>query len=204
MRPHTSILGTDISPIQPEAVPRNCNFLVDDATLTWAFGQKFDLIHTRAITMGIGDWDRLVHQAWDHLKPGGWIELQEFYLPLQSDDGTMHEGTAMWKWGQNIKSGLAKVGINSTAALEHADRLRSRGFQDVKQIIIKIPIGPWARGRREKKVGLMAQKDLHDGIEGMTTKLMLNLGHSADELKEFLENCRTDIMNPAIHCYIPM
>ena len=80
-------------------VPPNCRFLVDDCNSPWVFEQKFDLIHTRAMTPGIKDWPRYLQQAYEcapifarfltksdlfhsNLRPGGYIELQELHCPI--------------------------------------------------------------------------------------------------------------------------
>jgi hypothetical protein len=190
-------LGTDLSPIQPETVPNNCTFKIEDATKDWSFVKDFDFIHTRAISMGIGNWDRLVEQAYTFLKPGGWLELQEFHLPLGCEDGSM-TGTSVEKWGQEVHRATAKVGINSLASLEHAKRMAVRGFANINKMQLKIPLGPWAKGKQEKKLGEMAQKDLHDGMEGISTKLFLLLGYSQEEVTEFLNKARADLMNPEV------
>lgn len=33
--PHTSVIGTDLSPIQPEFIPPNCQFLIEDCEDDW-------------------------------------------------------------------------------------------------------------------------------------------------------------------------
>jgi hypothetical protein len=192
-----NILGTDLSPIQPEVVPRNCSFEIEDATKDWTFTKEFDFIHTRAITMGIGNWDRLVEQAYTFLKPGGWLELQEFHLPLGCEDDSM-KGTSLEKWGQEVHRATAKIGINSLASLQHAKRMTDRGFINMDEKQLKIPLGPWAKGNQEKKIGTMAQKDLYDGVEGISTKLFLLLGYSQEDVTEFLGKAKADLMNPEV------
>lgn len=76
LHPNVKVLGTDLSPIQPDYVPTNCDFIIDDATQDWSFHQRFDYIHTRTLTMGMPDWDKFVDQAYKHLQPGGILELQ--------------------------------------------------------------------------------------------------------------------------------
>jgi methylase of polypeptide subunit release factors len=43
--PGASVVGTDLSPIQPAYVPANCQFFIEDCEDEWFFSQKFDLIH---------------------------------------------------------------------------------------------------------------------------------------------------------------
>jgi trans-aconitate methyltransferase len=65
----------DLSSIQPSIVPSNVEFLVGDFTTSWDFDRKFDYIHSRAITIGVQDWIKLVDEAWHNLEPGGWVEF---------------------------------------------------------------------------------------------------------------------------------
>ncbi|KAF1814563.1 S-adenosyl-L-methionine-dependent methyltransferase [Eremomyces bilateralis CBS 781.70] len=202
--PSVAVLGTDLSPIQPSNVPVNCHFVVDDATQEWAFGQKFDFVHTRAITMGIGDWDGFIKQAYCSLKPGGWIELQEFSFPIGCDDGTMKDGSPLAEWAAAMVSAIAKVGMDPRAALKHPNRLRTAGFANVQELPVKCPLGQWPKGSREKKLGVLGQKDLLIGIEGISTKLLRMSGYSEEKVNGLLEACRRDLLNPMIHVYFPL
>ena len=72
------MIGTDLSPIQPKFAPQNCTFLVENVENEWSFEKNhFDFIHSRFITMGMHDWPKYIKTAYDHLKPGAWLELQE-------------------------------------------------------------------------------------------------------------------------------
>jgi hypothetical protein len=52
--------GTDLSPIQPDQVPSNVRFVIDDAEEQWAFNQKFDYVHVRVMIISIRDWPRFI------------------------------------------------------------------------------------------------------------------------------------------------
>jgi len=57
MFPSAEIIGTDLSPIQPQWVPPNCKFEIDDCTEEWTFQESsFDFIHVRALYGCIRDW----------------------------------------------------------------------------------------------------------------------------------------------------
>ena len=85
--PDTEIIGTDLSPIQPPWVPPNVKFEVDDAEQEWTYPKDhFDLVHTRIMNAFLQNWDRFLKQAYDHLKPGGWMECQELSVGVGSDD----------------------------------------------------------------------------------------------------------------------
>lgn len=205
LHPHVQVVGTDLSPIQPEFVPANCTFYIDDAARDWSFHQRFDYVHVRALTMGIADWDRLVDQAYRFLQPGGFLELQEFHIPIESPDGSVREGGALWRWGRAIQRVCGRLGIDSMGALRHPDRLRARGFAGVEEVHLRAPLGPWAKGRRQKRLGWMGRKDLYEGIDGISKKLFVMMGEGTeDEVDGFLDECKRELMDPLIHPYMPL
>jgi SAM-dependent methyltransferase len=200
--PQVQIVGTDLSPIQPDYVPLNCTFYIDDATHDWAFHQRFDYIHVRALTMGIADWPRLIDQAYRFLQPGGYLELQEFHIPLESPDGSVRPGSALARWGDRIRAACARLGIDSMASLQHPARLAARGFAGVEERRLSCPLGPWAKGQRQKRLGWMGRKDLYEGIEGISKKLLVMMGGESEEVDSFLEECKAELMDPAVSVFL--
>lgn len=62
--PSANVLGIDLSPIQPEWVPANVHFEVDDAESQWAHPPDyFDYVHMRHTVMAIKDWPNLYRTA---------------------------------------------------------------------------------------------------------------------------------------------
>lgn len=62
--PSANVLGIDLSPIQPDWVPSNVHFVVDDAESEWLYPEDhFDYIHSRHTVMAIKDWSKLYKQA---------------------------------------------------------------------------------------------------------------------------------------------
>ncbi|GKT41649.1 secondary metabolism regulator LAE1 [Colletotrichum spaethianum] len=56
--PAASVLGIDLSPIQPGWVPPNVKFLVDDAEDDWLNGDNFDFVHFRMMGMALKRLDK--------------------------------------------------------------------------------------------------------------------------------------------------
>lgn len=69
--PESQVIGVDLSPIQPQVVPPNLQFQVDDVEEPWIYSQKFDLIHARSMIGSLADWPKLLAQAYENLAPGG-------------------------------------------------------------------------------------------------------------------------------------
>ena len=59
------VLGIDLSPIQPEFIPPNVIFEVDDAECPWTFSHKFDYIHSRGMEGTFTDWPRFFQQSFE-------------------------------------------------------------------------------------------------------------------------------------------
>jgi len=197
--PEVKVIGTDLSPIQPDWVPSNCEFFVDDAAEEWNFHERFDYVHGRALVLGIANWDHFVGQAYKVLQPGGFLELQELSIPLDSPDGSVTESTALWTWGQKVREACAKLSIDTMAATKLAERMKSQGFEKVNHVNLLCPLGPWAKGQREKRLGYMARKDLYEGIDAISKRLLILGGDSEDEVDAFLARCKEELLDPTIH-----
>ncbi|RMZ10309.1 hypothetical protein D0862_03326 [Hortaea werneckii] len=203
--PRCQVTGTDLSPIQPDVVPRNVEFIVDDITSDWVYPQHFDFIHSRAITVGIKDWRALVEQVWKNLKPGGWIEFQEYHFPFTSDDDTLSLCPALDLWNNNLASASAKAGMWLDAILSVPEILQEKGFANMDQAATKWPLGPWAKGKKEKKVGELLERDLLGAIEGTSMRLYTKiLGWSEEAVRKHVEEVHDDIRARKAHAYIPM
>lgn len=143
--PSAEIIGTDLSAIQPSWVPPNCKFYVDDveSDWTWSPDQKFDFIHGRGMAGGIGDWHRLYRQAYEHLKPGGWLEMQEYETEAHSDDGTLEATTFIKTWQWQINEASREFGKSFNEAAAQKERLIEAGFVDVRDDIYKVRFLPY-------------------------------------------------------------
>jgi ubiquinone/menaquinone biosynthesis C-methylase UbiE len=76
--PDALVTGTDLSPIQPDLVPDNLVFEVDDASLEWTWDDDhFDFVHIRELFGSIRDWDLFFGEALRCIAPGGYIEVVE-------------------------------------------------------------------------------------------------------------------------------
>lgn len=63
--PEAEITGIDLSPIQPDFIPPNVQFLVDDAEAEWLYpDDSIDYIHFRHMAAFIKDWPKVLSQAY--------------------------------------------------------------------------------------------------------------------------------------------
>ncbi|KAH7118582.1 TAM domain methyltransferase [Dactylonectria estremocensis] len=203
--PLTEVTGVDLSPIQPNMVPINCKFEIDDVEKEWTWSKPFDYIFSRMMVGSFADWDAYIKQASDHLTPGGWIEAVDCLFPIESDDGTLNEDQAIMKWINLLIEASTNLGRPLTEAKHHKERLIKAGFENVEQKVFKWPTNPWPRDKKHKEVGLWTLANIGGGLEGLSLALMTRgLGWTQEEVLAFLVQVRKDLRNPRIHAYWPI
>jgi hypothetical protein len=197
--------GTDLSPIQPMPAPPNCTWVVADANAAWPphFASAFDYIHTRTLSLGITDWGALLDRATASLRPGGWIELQEAHLPFGSNDGTL-DGTALQTWNEVMIRGAAAQDVDLGAPRQFRQLLEARGYINVREVNLKAPIGPWAKGRTEKTVGYSVLLDIYDNLDGLSLKLMAAAGLAELEAARLVEETKKSLGSKKLHSWAPL
>ncbi|KAI1364026.1 S-adenosyl-L-methionine-dependent methyltransferase [Xylaria arbuscula] len=202
--PESDVLGTDLSPIQPEYVPPNCRFEIDDIDDEWMFSTKFDYIHGRHMVGSISDFPRLFTSIYENLNPGGWVEMQDYYVKLQAVDNTL-DGTALQRWNNMINHALTFSGRSGLNAIKYKKWLRDAGFEDIREEVFAVPGNPWPKGSDQKQLGAMQMENILEGIYGMSIKLFTNFLHMSSEAVEaLLVDVRKDLTNRNIHFYYPI
>lgn len=68
MFPSAEVIGTDLSPTQPQWVPPNCKFEIDDCAAEWTFQEaSFDFIHVRGLFGCIRDWPAFYREVYKYV-----------------------------------------------------------------------------------------------------------------------------------------
>jgi hypothetical protein len=139
-----------------------------------------------------------------HLKPGGWIELQELEFVTYCDDGTMKDDFLVTKFLNLVKDGLAVFGIDLLGMIKNAQNLRDAGFVNVEEKIFKIPLGVWPKNKTMKLIGLYLRSVIYDGLQGVSLgPFTRGLKWTPEEVEVFLIDVRKALMDSTIHSYIP-
>lgn len=202
--PESNILGIDLSPIQPPWVPPNCKFEIDDFESEWTYSQSFDFIHGRMMITSCSDFPTLLQRSFDHLRPGGYVELQDVYMPLGCDDGTI-EGTAIGEWNNKFVAAARQRGRDPSWCAKYKDMMIEAGCENVEERTFKWPINSWAKDPELKLIGKWNLVNMLDGLEGFCVRLFSStLGMTMEEIQMFLVDVRKDIQNRKIHVYWQM
>ncbi|CZR66026.1 related to methyltransferase [Phialocephala subalpina] len=204
--PSANILGVDLSPIQPSWVPPNVRLMVDDVESPWLYPRHhFDYIHSRHMVMAIRDWPKLMRQALEHLKPGGWMEMQEIHYRPYCHDGSMPPDHLVAEYWSLVSDGLASLGVNSDATILLADMMRDAGFTNVTTRIFHVPIGRWPKNRTLKAVGLCWRAILLDGVQAIALGPMTRaLKWRREQVEMQLVEVRKGYMDEQVHSHMPL
>ncbi|KAL7269872.1 hypothetical protein RUND412_007443 [Rhizina undulata] len=202
--PSAHVIGTDLSPIQPQWVPPNVSFEVDDLEEIWTYKENsFDYIHLRNMAGYVYDWDKLYEQAYKALKPGGWIEVQDFSDIFSCDDGSLPKDAAIVVWLEHWAEAVKKLGREwNNVAPEVAGKLRQLGCVTVDQKLIRLPFGRWTKDPHQKEVGAYWRLQTIQGAEAITMALFTRvLGWSKERVDEFVIKVDKDLKNSSFHTY---
>jgi Methyltransferase domain len=192
------------APIQPNWVPSNCSFEIDDIERDWLWQKaRFDFIHGRELMLAIKDWPRLLRQTFEHLKPGGFAEFAGSYPEIGCDDGTLPSNSAYEETGHIWFAIGDALGVSCRAPAQWKTLMREAGFVDVQERIYKIPSNPWPKDPRLKKVGAFELVQYRDQVSGIFLRgFTRGLGRSREEWEATIAQARTEVANKKIHAYI--
>ncbi|KAK7419232.1 hypothetical protein QQZ08_010946 [Neonectria magnoliae] len=225
--PTAEVVGSDLSPCQPEWVPPNVRFEIDDATLTWTWKTDYwDFIHVRYLFGAIQDWNGLFAEAYRCCAPGGWVQSCEADVHFSSDDGTADLEPVLKTWSQLYEDGGKAMGrtffVQQDGLQEKA--FEAAGFTDVTTVNYKLPVGGWPRDPKLAEVGSFVKLTLENDIEGdvptppsrrhslqqltiLHSGYTLLLWHNVlkwpkDDYQIFLMGMRKALRNRKVHSYM--
>ncbi|KAI9729694.1 MAG: hypothetical protein M1834_006644 [Cirrosporium novae-zelandiae] len=202
--PSAEVTGTDLSPIQPSWVPPNCHFIVDDVESPWAWTEStpFDYIHGRNLAGSIKDWEELLKTCMRHLGSGGWAEFQEIEFNICSDDDTAKEAKQLQEWRKLTIAASEKFGRSMNVAGDLKKSFTDAGFENIKDDVFKLPIGPWPKNKKLKELGAFGRQNTIDIVEPAALALLTRVsGWSNEEAQVFFASVRQEIKDPKLHLY---
>ncbi|WEW56481.1 hypothetical protein PRK78_001926 [Emydomyces testavorans] len=193
--PEAEIIATDISVFDAQSVsiaPPNVYFQIDDAEGKWTFHEPFDFIHVRGLARAIVDWPHLYQQAFDHLKPGGAIQITDGNLSSTSSPPNSYLNIFI----SALHSAAEVAGY--IPGFEHLrpSALAAAGFEDIRTREIEVPIGTWPTDPKKKTMGKMALIVLLEGLEAMSMRLLTKYtGWKAEDVIDLCEKVKVEIVS---------
>lgn len=217
--PSATIYGVDISPVPPPAesaaipsTPPNVQYIIGDIRQMANEDERlnaggFDCIFQRLLVFGIKDWQSYVSQIATLLRPGGWLEIQDYACiwynakePIQFEE-TWYKAKISdrpisrdWGWLRAMRRGGKQLALDFDIGLHAEMYMRNTtGLADVKMEKYMVPVGSWMAGEKPEteRIGLNYARDLGPlvsdyGLPGVTRDLNLE----ELEMEELKRECR--------------
>ncbi|KAL1953535.1 hypothetical protein VTO42DRAFT_2633 [Malbranchea cinnamomea] len=203
--PSAEVLGVDLTPIQPNNVPPNLKFILDDIEHDWEYERNpFDYVHARFLSASIRDWPRLMKQAFDCLKPGGWVEFQDWDGIFYSTDGSVKEDSYIAQFCREAAASRDAAGYVTFPGKHLEKWIKDAGFVNVHAVKLPVPLGTWPRDPKYKRVGAWNYYQFDRGMDGMAIGTLLrNTGTkrpwTMEEIQVLMAHCRAEMKNPKVH-----
>jgi Methyltransferase domain len=182
-------------------------FRIDDLELPWTFEQPLDLVHSRVCSgLAIKDWPKYLSESYRCLRPGGWVEAQEFSMRLASDDDSFPPNSAILGWHEIASRGMLLGGSDMTISSQQIKSyMQDAGFVNVQVIDMKLPISGWSNDPKLKEAGMIMKESMLSDIHGLSSKIFIEfLEWTVEELDTFLEQVHEEWQRDDIHAYWPV
>ncbi|KAF5962326.1 methyltransferase, partial [Fusarium bulbicola] len=203
--PEAQVTGVDLSPIQPDFVPPNVNFVIDDIEDEWTYSQPFDYIHSRVMTSCIADWGDYLTKCFHNLVPGGYLEIQEVDVNTKSDDGSLSPYNIMLKSLVLLNEASVMFGRPYLDILSLVDIMKDIGFEDVVVEKFKWPINSWPRDKKAKLLGSWCYINMACGLEAFTMAPLTRAhGWTPEEVNLWLVHQRKAMADRNTPAYWPL
>jgi hypothetical protein len=131
--------------------------------------------------------------------------MHDLLYPPTSDDGTLKEDSAFYRWGQLMVKGTENVGREIAVASRYKQWMIDAGFTEVTEIRMMWPQNQWPKNPKQRELGLWTMVTVLEGLQGFSMAIMTKgLGMSTEEVNLLLVDVRKEIRDKSIHSYWPM
>ncbi|KAH8654208.1 S-adenosyl-L-methionine-dependent methyltransferase [Ilyonectria robusta] len=202
--PSAQVIGLDLSPIQPDVVPPNVTFIVDDIEDEWLNGDNFDLVHLRHVMPYLESPEKVLKKAFCHMKPGAWIELQDIDHQCHSDDDTIPDNWPVTQLYDLLVDAFQRFGGNARAADLGGEYLTNAGFINIQHNYVKLPFGPWPLDKKKRYVGQFYREACKEFFPALAARHFPKMGWTSAETEVFLAECREAMKDCSVHAYSKM
>lgn len=138
-----------------------------------------------------------------HLRPGGFAEFLDFAFEIVGADAAaeaFYQASSYAKYIRYCVRGAATHGKDLQSGRRLKGWMAEAGFADVAEQQFLVPLSAWPLDPTDRLLGGWASLDWTRFLTG-STKFMVAAGMPLEEVPEFLEQVRSDIMSPSMRVY---
>jgi SAM-dependent methyltransferase len=187
----------DISPMLSTSVALICNFEVDDAEFDWERPvDSIDLVDFRSMAGAFSDWGFIYREAFKCLKPGGWIELVDFYDHKSPKNfySRFPPESMMHQFLRDLEEAENRAGRRRGVGHMEKDLLIDAGFVDIDVTDYSIPLDP-----NTSPLGKLWLVACRAGLEASSLRpLTKYMGWSPERVREVCHVIGTQMIQMAL------
>lgn len=134
------------------------------------------------------------------LKPGGWIECHDLFIPVTWEDGTPAIDHPVQRLYDLVNDGpfAQKYGWQLYFPPTLPQVLRQMGFVNIQEQHTPIPLGRWGRRSRDREMGMFNQDNLIDWTAALLIRHE-DLGITEEEARQLCQETLMAMDNTKVH-----
>jgi hypothetical protein len=179
----------------------NCRFVLENSeTENWSLFEdhnQLDYVHMRSMGASFNDFPAMVKKTFDHLAPGGWLEIQDGTWELFGDDGST-EGIALERFLDAACRGAFALGRDMTKSKHYKRWLEAAGFVDVVETVAPVPLTPWVQHPRWRRIGQYLSVTFSAVIDAYP-RFLAATGMTPEEIASLSAEAKRDLTRRDIH-----
>ena len=202
--PDINVVGVDLTPPSNNFGIKNLAFLKADIEEPWYFadnpGCRYDIITLRVLVSAIRDWPKLIRRCFEHLKPGGWIEIPDVTIGVFSDQlDWQDESSAIMRWYQCYRRGASMSGIDGFANRKRTDCLASADFTHISEKFFTCYLDEHSAAEpRDKEIARLTKQNMLGLLDAVTKTMVARnqwevLQITGAELEQLKQEAITEI-----------
>lgn len=147
--------------------------------------------------------ERILTKRYRNLKPGGWLECHDLFIPLTYEDGTVATDHPVQRLYDLVNDGpfARRYGWQLYLPPRLPQLLRDMGFINIQEQHTPIPLGRWSRRSRDREMGMFNQDNLIDWTAALLIRHE-DLGISEEEARQLCQETLMAMDNTKIHALL--
>src|ERR1700749_4184859 len=136
-----------------------------------------------------------------HLKPGGYLELQDVCFPGFCHDPTKIATSRYIVYNNLLVEAGNRIGLDFQAPRKWHEWLQAAGFDDIHVKWVNWPVGPWAKTKKNKILGQLTRMDFYEGMNSSAPLLSKVLGKTPKEIEILVAETSNEFREQKVHLF---
>ena len=131
----------------------------------------------------------------EHWEKGAWVKMQEVHMTLSSDCSPPPPQDAPYLYlGDLLTDSPLKARVNGSVSYRYKSMLEGIGFVDVEETLTRCLVGYRSNDEKEKLIGRMQQKNMENGLHGLSLgALTKHGGFTTEEADKLADEAKKDM-----------